>query len=87
MKEWLSRNYSKERETIEIRHEPLPVTREKVIYEIQPVEFRVIPTPVVHHEIVYHQPVYEEVFIHHKTELAKPEATESPKKVEEKQPE
>lgn len=87
MKEWLSRNYSNEQQTVQIRHEPIPVTREQTVYEIQPVEFRVIPQPVVHHEIVYHhQPIYEEVIIHHETEFVKPEPAESPKKVEEKKP-
>lgn len=85
MKEWLSRNYSKEQklETVEILHERSPVVTEQVIYEVQPVEFRVLPQPVVHHEFVFHEPRYEQVVIREEVKFLHPQVSESPQKIEE----
>lgn len=96
MKEWLSRNYSREREhqTFEIQNQVRPVSREHIVYEVQPVEYIVQPPPIVqhvqhvqhvHHELVFHEPVYDQVIIHEEIELVRPEVSESPKKAEENQ--
>jgi len=88
MKEWLTRNYGKNSTFIDTLQKTPEKIVEQVTYEVQPVEFHLIPEPVVHHEIVFHQPMYDEVVIHEEFELIKPQTTESPlpKKSEEKIP-
>lgn len=57
MKEWLTRNYGKNSTFIDTLQKTPEKIAEQVTYEVQPVEFHLIPEPVVHHEIVFHQPI------------------------------